>query len=105
MIKIGIITFSDGKDIVNDKLKPVNNSYINLIANKLKQTSYIEPIIAKEIVHNSVEAKEQAQYLRSKNCHGIIFNFAIILIFQLSHPVFLMSQYLCSGITTQNIQV
>lgn len=77
MIKIGIITFSDGKDIVNDKLKPVNNSYINLIANKLKQTSYIEPIIAKEIVHNSVEAKEQAQYLRSKNCHGIIFNFAI----------------------------
>lgn len=76
-IKIGIITFSDGRDNINEINKSVNQKFINLLSNRLKSTGYIEPIIAEIIVHNPEEAREQALKIKKADCHGIIFNYAV----------------------------
>lgn len=76
-IKIGIITFSDGRDIVNNRNRSVNNTFIELIVKRLKDTGYIEPIVADTIVHSAEEARNEALKIKKADCHGVIFNYAI----------------------------
>jgi L-fucose/D-arabinose isomerase len=76
-VKLGVLTFSDGKDITNENLKPVNQKYINILVDRLEKTGFIEPIVADTIIHNSIEAKEQAIKFRAANCHGVIFHYAV----------------------------
>ena len=76
-IKIGIITFSDGRDAINNRNMEVNNYFINLLSKQLEEKGYIETIVAPTIVHNPQEAREQALLIKKANCHGVIFNYAI----------------------------
>jgi len=76
-IRLGILTFSDGRDSINDINKPVNQKFIDVITSRIKKTKNIEPIVADTIVHNKEEAVEEAKKLNNKGCHGVLFNYAI----------------------------
>lgn len=76
-IKLGIITFSDGRDVINDKNKLINQKFIDLLSKSLKETGYIEPVIADTIVHDSSEAREESIKMKHAGCHGVIFNYAV----------------------------
>ncbi|MEI7615798.1 MAG: L-fucose isomerase, partial [Actinomycetota bacterium] len=76
-IKIGIITFSDGRDEVNDINRNVNQKFIDILSTRLKETGFIEPFIADTIVHSAPEARDQATIIKNAGCHGVIFNYAI----------------------------
>ena len=76
-IKIGIITFSDGRDAINDRNMEINNKFINMLSSQLEGIGCIETVVAPTIVHDPREAREQAILIRQAGCHGVIFNYAI----------------------------
>ena len=76
-IKLGIITFSDGRDAINDRNKQVNQNFIDLLSARLKESGYIEPFISDIIVHSPQEARDEATKIKQAACHGVIFNYTI----------------------------
>ena len=76
-IKIGIITFSDGRDAINDRNMKVNKRFADMLSSRLEKTGYIEAVVAPTIVHTPQEAREQAILIKQADCHGVIFNYAI----------------------------
>lgn len=76
-VKLGIIIFSDGRDVINERNRAVNQKFIDLLSKKLISTGYIEPVVADTIVHSSEEARAAAINIKKAGCHGVIFNYAI----------------------------
>lgn len=76
-IRIGILTFSDGRDAINNRNKRINQKFIDILSSRLKKSGYIEPVVADTIVHNPQEARDEALKIKNAGCHGVIFNYAI----------------------------
>jgi L-fucose isomerase len=77
MIKLGLLSFSDGRERVHKGLAPDIHNYESRIQGILEGTGEIEVFIAPEIVYSVELARSQAQYLADQHLDGILFNLPV----------------------------
>ncbi|MEM3658484.1 MAG: hypothetical protein QXQ66_08760, partial [Candidatus Hadarchaeum sp.] len=75
--KVGILTFSDGRESVHQELEPVTRQFQNRLAQALQDTGEIQPIVGQEIIWTAELAQTEARRLASERCEVTIFNFAV----------------------------
>jgi L-fucose isomerase len=73
--KIGVLTFSDGRDFVHRDLVGVNEGFQERLANRLRQEGH--EVVTGEIVWSAEGARTQAQALVAAGCDATIFNYAV----------------------------
>ncbi|MGC8611557.1 MAG: fucose isomerase, partial [Athalassotoga sp.] len=76
-IKVGIITFSDGRPKVNSDLLEINKRFQSELAKLLQSTNEIEVIEAKEIVSKPSIARSEGLRMKNEGVHLTIFNYAV----------------------------
>jgi L-fucose/D-arabinose isomerase len=76
-IKVGILTFSDGREYIHQDLLETNLRYQNELAEALIQTGKVEAVPGSQIINSNITAKEQALRLRNAGVELTIFNYAI----------------------------
>ncbi|MGQ9700753.1 MAG: L-fucose/L-arabinose isomerase family protein [Candidatus Bipolaricaulaceae bacterium] len=75
--KVGILTFSDGREAVHQEVEPVNREFQDRLAGALRATGEVEPIAGREIIWTAELARNEAERLRNLGCEATIFNFAV----------------------------
>ncbi len=75
--KVGILTFSDGRESVHQKLEGLNLEFQEKLAAALEKTGEVEPVTGREIVWTPELAKNEAARLANEGCELTIFNFAV----------------------------
>jgi L-fucose/D-arabinose isomerase len=98
MIKLGLLSFSDGRERVHKGLAPDIRTHEKTIQSVLNDTGEIEVCIAPEIVYSVELARSQAQFLADQHLDGVIFNlpvfafpnFAVIAAQMLKGPFLLL---------------
>lgn len=76
-IKVGILTFSDGRMSVHAHVRDVCQRSQDLVEQVLRQTGEIEPVVGQDIICSSESALAQSRRLSSLGCEVSIFNFAV----------------------------
>ena len=76
-IKVGIMTFSDGRKNVNDELLEINKKFQKAIVEALEATNDVEMIEADEIISKPSLAKKEAMKLRERGAELTIFNYSV----------------------------
>ncbi len=76
-IKVGIMTFSDGRSNVNEDLMEINKKFQSNLSRTLESTGEIEVIEADEIVSKASLAKKEALKLRDRGAQMTIFNYSV----------------------------
>ena len=76
-IKVGILTFSDGRDFVNEEVYPIALEFQRTLEQALRDSGEVEPIVGTEIVWTSDLARREAQRLSALKCEVTIFNFVV----------------------------
>lgn len=75
--RVGILTFSDGREYIHEDLLPTNLRYQRELAEALEQTGKIEAVPGTEIINSNASAREQALRLKQAGVEMTIFNYAI----------------------------
>lgn len=76
-VKVGILTFSDGRKYIHETLVNLNQEYQNRLAAALEATGEVEAIQGQEIIWTPEGAKRESQRLRDLGAEMTIFNYAI----------------------------
>lgn len=76
-IKVGILTFSDGREYIHTDLLPVNQRYQDELAKALEATDEIEVYAGSEIINSNISAKKESIKLKEAGVELTIFNYAI----------------------------
>jgi L-fucose isomerase len=77
MIRMGLLSFSDGRDRVHESLAPEIRKHEVKIKEILEATGEIEVVVADEIVHSAETARQQSRQLTSYHLDGTILNIAV----------------------------
>lgn len=75
--RIGILTFSDGRDFVHKELLNLNQQLLDRVIKKLDETDEVEVIPGKEIIWTPQLARDEAKRMVKEDVDGTIFNFSI----------------------------
>lgn len=75
--KVGLLTFSDGREEAHNELLSLNQRFINRVAETLRATGEVELVLGERIIHTAREAVEEARRLVALGVDGTIFNFSI----------------------------
>ncbi len=75
--RVGILTFSDGRESVHRELEGLNLEFQGRLAAALTATGEVEPVVGREIVWTHELAQNEAIRLRNEGCELTIFNFAV----------------------------
>ncbi len=75
--RVGILTFSDGRESVHKEVEPVNLEFQSRLAEVLQATGEVEPVVGREVVWNAELARNEASRLTQEGCEATIFNFAV----------------------------
>lgn len=75
--KVGVLTFSDGRESVHREVEPINREFQNRLAEALRATGEVEPVVGREIIWTAELARNEAQRLAHEGCEVTIFNFAV----------------------------
>jgi len=75
--RVGILTFSDGREAVHQELESLNLEFQEKLAAALERTGEVVPIVGREIVWTPELAKNEAARLANEGCELTIFNFAV----------------------------
>ncbi|HIP99922.1 TPA: fucose isomerase [Candidatus Bipolaricaulota bacterium] len=75
--KVGILTFSDGRESVHREVEQINKEFQKRLAEALRETGEVEPMEGREIVWTAELARNEAQRLADSGCEMTIFNFAV----------------------------
>lgn len=75
--KVGILTFSDGREAVHQEVEPVNREFQERLAEALRTTGEVEPIAGHKIIWTVEFAQNEARRLANEGCEVTIFNFAV----------------------------
>jgi L-fucose isomerase len=75
--KVGILTFSDGRESVHREVAPINLEFQRRLAETLWDTGEVEPVEGQEIVWTAELARNEAKRLADLGCEATIFNFAV----------------------------
>jgi L-fucose isomerase len=73
--KVGILTFSDGRDFVNRDLVELNEGFQRRLRASLEEDGH--EVVAGEIVWTSELAANEARRLAAEGCQATIFNYAV----------------------------
>lgn len=76
-IKVGILTFSDGRKYLHRELLETNRRYQSRLAAALNSTGRIEVVQGEEIIWNQQVAQQEGRRLLEAGCDLTIFNYAI----------------------------
>ncbi len=76
-IKVGILTFSDGRKYIHDDLLATNQRYQDQLEKALCRTGQVEVFAGNEIIWNPEVARIESQRLGSLGVDITIFNYAI----------------------------
>jgi len=76
-VKVGILTFSDGRKYIHETLVNLNQEYQSRLAAALEATGEVEAIQGQEIIWTPEIAKRESQRLRDMGAEMTIFNYAI----------------------------
>lgn len=74
--KVGILTFSDGRDFLQKPLTEVNNRFMQALKKTLEKAGY-EVVTGREVIWSNRIAVEESTFLRSQNVDMTIFNYAV----------------------------
>ena len=77
MIKIGILSFSDGRERVHRNLAPSIEKSALRIQKVLEESGRVKVVPAKEIIWRHAQAREQAQYITGQGVDGTILNLPV----------------------------
>lgn len=77
MIRLGLLSFSDGRDRVHEALSPEIQKHEARIKEILEQTGEIELMVAQGIAHSAETARREARRLAALQLDGMIFNIAV----------------------------
>ena len=75
--KVGILTFSDGRDYIHKSLLELNRRYQKSLADALVATGEVEVVAGERIIWNNVTAREEGQRLAQAGCDLTICDYAI----------------------------
>lgn len=75
--KVGILTFSDGRDYIHNELLETNWKYQRSLADALEATGRVEVVQAEEIIGNQKTAQREGRRLAEAGCDLTICNYAI----------------------------
>lgn len=75
--KVGLISFSDGREYVHKDLEQIVRKFEDRIAKKLEETGEIEVIKANEVVWKPSIAKKEGRRLAELGAEVTIFNYAV----------------------------
>ena len=75
--KVGILTFSDGRESVHREVEKVNCEFQDRLAEALRATDEVEPVVSREIIWTAELARNEALRLAHEGCEVTIFNFAV----------------------------
>lgn len=76
-LKVGILTFSDGRQYIHESLEPLNRRYQNELAAALEATGQVQVIAGREIIWNQRVAQAEARRINEGGCDLTIFNYSI----------------------------
>ncbi len=101
MIRLGVISFSDGRERVHHDLYPEIKGHEKKLATLLEQTGEIEAVVADEVVHSHETARNEAKRIASLDLDGVIFlipvfafpNYVVIAAQTLNTPYLLLSPH------------
>lgn len=74
MIRIGLLSFSDGRERVHKTLAPTIDKTAISIKTALETSGEFEVVLGKEIIWQHSQAREQARWTHSQNISGTILN-------------------------------
>jgi len=74
MIKIGLLSFSDGRERVHRNLMPTIQKTAEEVKTKLEKSGEVEVLIGKEVIWRHQQAREQAKYMAAQDVDGTILN-------------------------------
>lgn len=95
MIKVGILSFSDGRKRVHDNLAPYIGECEQRIRIALEKTGEVETYIAGGIIYNAELAKEYSKTIAAMGIHAVILNI----------PIFAFPNFSCIAASLQNIPI
>jgi L-fucose isomerase len=75
--KVGILTFSDGRRHVHEKLRELNQRYQDRLARALLDTGQVEVVAGEEIVWTSEGARREGRRLQERGVDLTILNYAV----------------------------
>ncbi|HDN67684.1 MAG TPA: L-fucose isomerase [Firmicutes bacterium] len=75
--RIGILTFSDGRQFVHQQLEPLNQRLLGRVVVALQETGEVEVIPGQQIIWTSQLARQEAQRMRAQDVDATIFNYSI----------------------------
>jgi L-fucose isomerase len=73
-IRVGLISFSDGRQRVHETLVTYIDSCAEKISTELRKTGIVEIFPAENIVHGNLQAKEESLALKALNLDVVVFN-------------------------------
>ncbi|TWU21379.1 L-fucose/L-arabinose isomerase family protein [Bythopirellula polymerisocia] len=76
-VKVGILTFSDGREYIHEQLISVNEKYQRAVATALEATGQFEVVEGRQVIWSPQSAREESSYLAQQGCEMTIFNYAI----------------------------
>ncbi|MCJ7519006.1 MAG: L-fucose/L-arabinose isomerase family protein [Anaerolineaceae bacterium] len=76
-IKVGILTFSDGRKYIHDSLVELNQRYQDRLAAALEFTGFIDVVAGREIIWTPGGARSEGKWLQENGVDVTIFNYAI----------------------------
>jgi L-fucose isomerase len=77
MIKIGLLSFSDGRERVHRSLSPGISENARLLQKKLEETGEVKIVEAPEIIWRHGQARAQAKFVAASGIDGTIFNIPV----------------------------
>jgi len=75
--RVGILTFSDGREYIHKRLEDLNWRYQRRLAESLEKTGEVEVVEGHQIIWNNVSAPCEGRRLAAANCDLTILNYAI----------------------------
>jgi L-fucose isomerase len=76
-VKVGILTFSDGRKYIHESLLATNLRYQKQLASTLQATGIVEVVEGQQIIWNSQIAQTEGRRLAAEGVDVTIFNYAI----------------------------
>jgi L-fucose isomerase len=77
MIRLGLISFSDGRLRVHEGLRPDIEAHAQKLKQILEATGEVEIVIAETIVHTPETARQEAKKMAARDLDGVILNIAV----------------------------
>jgi L-fucose isomerase len=77
MIRLGLLSFSDGRERVHRSLAPDISAHQARIQRMLEETGEIQIVPGQEIVHSAATARCEARRLAALHLDGVIFNLPV----------------------------